>query len=251
MSTKRELRDGEARRRSPRPVHEERLATVRWVAGLGAVTAEALAYRDEISLAAARGRLQAALAAGLLASVRPLRAWPALYTVTSAGMRATDCSLATCNVSPGNARHLVACAAAAAAMKRCYPEHEVSGERELRREEAEHGCRLASASLRAGSAGEALLHRPDLVLWPTACTSGSLPLAVEVELTVKAQRRLEAICRAWARCDLIAGVLYLAAPQVERPLRRAIERAQAQSRVIALPLSAIPGPVWQAIPSAA
>ncbi len=68
---------------------------------------------------------------------------------------------------------------------------------------------------------------------------------------MKAQRRLEAICRAWARCETIAGVLYLASPQVQRPLDRAIERARARSRVIALPLSALPGPAAQAIPSAA
>jgi hypothetical protein len=251
MSTIPELNDDEARSGSHRRRHEDRIATVRWVAGLGAVTAEALAHREQITLASARGRLQAALAAGLLASARPLRDCPALYTVTSTGMKAAGCSLAACNVSPGNARHLAACAAVAAAMARCYPEHAVSGERELRREEAEHGRRLASANLRAGHSGEPLLHRPDLVLWPAARESARLPLAVEVELTVKAQRRLEAICRAWARCDLVAGVLYLAAPQVERPLHRAIGRAQAKSRVIAVPLSAIPGSAWRAIPSAA
>jgi hypothetical protein len=68
---------------------------------------------------------------------------------------------------------------------------------------------------------------------------------------VKAPRRLEAICRAWARSETIAGVLYLAAPQAQGPLQRAIERAHAGSRVIALPLSALLGPDAQAIPSAA
>ena len=252
MSTNPERGENDARSGGRRRHHHEhRLEMVRWVAGLGAVTAEALAHREQISLPAARGRLQAALAADLLASARPLRDWPVLYTVTSAGMRAAGCSLAACNVSPGNARHLAACAAVAAAMTRCYPEHVVGGERELRREEAEHGRRLASADLRAGRCGEPLPHRPDLVLWPAGCQSARRPLAVEVELTVKAHRRLEAICRAWARCDLVAGVLYLAAPQVERPLHRAIERAQAQTRVVALPLGAIPGSAWQAIPSGA
>jgi hypothetical protein len=234
-----------------RLTEQERLATIRWVAGLGAVTAEALAHRDGVSPAAARGRLQAAVRRRLLAGTRPLQGQSTLYTATSAGMRAAGCNLEICRVSPSNARHLIACAAVAASLGRCYPGHEVSGERELRRQEAEHGRRLASALLGRGRAGELLLHRPDLVLWRRSPGHSSLPLAVEVELTVKAQRRLEAICRAWARCETIAGVLYLAAPQVQRPLHRAIERACAQSRVIVLPLSSLPGSVAQAIPSAA
>lgn len=239
-------------RRGPRvrrPSARRQMATIRWVAGLGAVTAEALAHREQISLASARGRLHAAVGQQLLAAARPLRSAPTLYTVTPAGMRACGCRLESCRVSPGNASHLIACAAVAAGLSRCYPDHLVGGERDLRREEREHGTRLASASLGRGADGQALLHRPDLVLWPTDLPVGSLPLAVEVELTVKAARRLEGICRAWARCDCVAGVLYLAAPEVERPLCRAIERAGAQSRVIALPLSAIPGPVGKGIPS--
>ena len=88
-----------------------------------------------------------------------------------------------------------------------------------------------------GPGGEPLRHRPDLVLGPLA--GDSLPIAVEVELTVKAPRRLAQICRAWARCRDIAGVLYLAAPPVERALGRAIAEADAHEAVIALPLSAL------------
>ena len=82
------------------------------------------------------------------------------------------------------------------------------GERELRREERERGAPLASAQLGSGPDGGPLLHRPDLVLWPNT-SADPLPVAVEVELTVKAPRRLLEICRAWARCRAVAGVLYL------------------------------------------
>src|SRR5205807_7406762 len=137
--------------------------------------------RSEITPAAARGRLQAAVAEGLLAAVRPLHRRPALYTVTSEGMKAAgQRGLDPCRVSPGNARHLIACAAAAAGLERCYPEHRVRGERELRREEREHGARLASAALGRGPDGQPRLHRPDLVLWPRQ-GDGGLPIAVEVE----------------------------------------------------------------------
>jgi hypothetical protein len=84
------------------------------------------------------------------------------------------------------------------------------------------------------------LYRPDLVLWPKDSADG-LPVAVEVELTRKAPRRLASICRAWARCRCVAGVIYLAAPDVLRPLARAIEQAHAGERVIALPLDALSG----------
>jgi hypothetical protein len=38
-----------------------------------------------------------------------------------------------------------------------------------------------------------VLFRPDI----------ALPVAVEVELSVRGARRLEAICRAWAHCRLV------------------------------------------------
>lgn len=231
--------------------NRRRHSMVRWTAGLGAVTAEALARRETISLAAARGRLQAAVAAGLLRASRPLRCASTLYTVTPAGLRAVQCELDISCVRPGNARHLIACAAVAAGLEHCYPGHTVSGERELRREEREHRTLLASATIGRGSDGQPLSHRPDLVLWPRVQAVGSLPLAIEVELTVKAQRRLETICLAWARCQLVAGTLYLAAPDVQRPLARAIERTCASSRVIALPLSCVLGASANAIPSEA
>ena len=66
-----------------------------------------------------------------------------------------------------------------------------------------------------------------------------LPVAVEVELTVKAPRRLLEICLGWARCRCVAGTLYLAAPEVQRPLARAIERAQAGERIVVVTLDAL------------
>jgi hypothetical protein len=66
-----------------------------------------------------------------------------------------------------------------------------------------------------------------------------LPVAVEVELTIKAPRRLTSICRAWARSRSVVGTVYLAAPRVLPPLERAIEAAHAQERVVALELDAI------------
>jgi hypothetical protein len=216
----------------------QRLAMLRWTAGLGAVTAEALAEIDGCSVASARARLGASEGLGLLSRSRPLRDQPSLYAITRAGLRA--CGMRGFDpprLGAANAAHSIACAAAAARLSLRYPGHRVVGEPELRLEERQRQSPPTSARLGIGPAGQPLLHRPDLVLWPPLA-AGGLPVAIEVELTVKAPQRLLTICRAWARCRAVAGVLYLASPEVERPLRRAIDRAQAAERVVVVPLDA-------------
>jgi hypothetical protein len=218
-----------------------------WAAGLGAITEEALADHLDVSAASARARLLAAERARLLERHRPLVGRPTLYTVTRSGLRAAGVSgLGPCCVSPSNTLHLIECAQVAAALERCYPDHRVQGERDLRREEREHDRMLASAELGAGRR-----HRPDLVLWPSGPREGP-PVAVEVELTVKAPERLEAICRGWARARCVAGVLYIASPEAEPAVERAIERSHAHERVVVIPLTALPTrPIERTVPSSA
>jgi hypothetical protein len=223
-----------------RSTQTNQIELVRWTAGLGAVTAEALAVHLGVSKASAQARLRAAAGRRLLQHRRPLTGRPALYAATHAGLRAAGVDgIEPCAVSAGGALHLMECARVAAALERCYPDHGVQGERELRAAERASGHLLASAELGAGAHGAARRHRPDLVLWP-ASPDGGLPVAVEVELTVKAPERLAAICRAWARTRCVAGVLYIAPPEVDRAVWRAIERAQAHERVLVVPLDALP-----------
>jgi hypothetical protein len=227
-------------RRDPAP-SPERVALLQWTARMGAVTAQALAIVQSVSESSARTRLRAAERAGLLTCSRPLAKQPALYTLTRAGMRSCGLrGLDPCRVSAAGAMHLIACAAVAAALERSYPDHRVLGERELRRDQRELGVAVASAQMGVGAHGKPLLHRPDLVLWPEESAEG-LPVAVEVELTIKAPRRLTDICRAWARCRTVAGVLYLAPPEVERALQRAIARAQAHQQIMVVGPEALPG----------
>lgn len=218
----------------------ERVALIQWTAHMGAVTAQALAIAQNVSEASARARLRAAERDGLLTRSRPLAKQPALYTTTRAGMR--ECGLRgldPCHVSASGAMHLIACAAVAAALQRGYPNHRVSGERELRRDERELGVAVASAHMGVGSHGRPLLHRPDLVLWPEESADG-LPVAVEVELTIKAPRRLTEICRAWARSRTVAGVLYIAPSEVGRALARAIDRAHAHEQIVVVGFETLP-----------
>jgi hypothetical protein len=238
------------RRAAQRPTHPEvarrsppspgQLEIVRWTGSLGAVSAEALAERLDVSVASARARLSAAERAGWLARRRPLAGQPALYSATAAGLRACGArGLEPGKVSPSGALHLLACARVAAALEWSYPDYRVLGEREIRLLERELGRPLASAELGFGAHGELLLHRCDLVLWPAGPDAG-LPVAVEVELTRKAPERLAAICRAWARCREVAGVLYLAPADVRSALTRAVERASAGDRVVVVDLDALP-----------
>jgi hypothetical protein len=223
----------------------ERVAIMQWTARMGAITDEALADRLDVTVNSARGQLQVLEKAGWLSRKRPLADQPALYTATRAGLRTAALQgLDPCRVSASNANHLIVCAWVAAALERCYPDHLVLGERELRRDERERGVALASARLGIAPDGGPLLHRPDLVLWPDVSEDGGyrLPVPVEVELTVKAPRRLAEICRAWARCRCVAGVLYLAPPEVGRALNRAIDQAQAGDRIAVLGLDAVPRP---------
>jgi hypothetical protein len=215
-----------------------RLAILRWATGLGAVTADALARHEGRTLASARGHLLAAERAGLLSSARPLAGRPTLFAVTRLGLRESGLDgLEPCRVSVANAPHAIVCAEVAAALEHAYPDHRVMGERQLRSEERAGATELASARVGLGPDGEPLLHRPDLVLWPVRPRQA--PVAVEVELTVKAPRRLLEICRAWARCRCVAGVLYLTSAEVSRPLARAIDRAQAGERIVHVPLETL------------
>lgn len=58
------------------------------------------------------------------------------------------------------------------------------------------------------------------------------PIAIEVELSPKAPRRLEQIIEAWAWAEHVERVIYLCAPgETMRGVERAIERTYAEERV--------------------
>jgi hypothetical protein len=226
-------------RQRDRPPTQEQIEIARWTASLGAVTAEALAQRTGVSVASARAKLISARRRKLLASARPLSGRPMLFTTTRAGLRACQTrGIEVCVVSPSTANHLITCAAVAAVLERQYPHHRLVGERELRRDERELGCPLASAKLATSRGVQGRLHRPDLVLCPRDPEAG-LPLAVEVELTIKSPERLVEICRAWARCRAIAGVIYFAPEDVQRALQRAVAKVRAFEQVVIVPLDSL------------
>ena len=109
--------------------------------------------------------------------------------------------------------------------------HRVGGERELRGWERAEGRPVASAEVGLARDGTVALHRPDLVCW-----GGDAPIAIEVELTVKAPARLRLIVRGWARSRLVGGVVYYATPPAGRALDSALRCERAGARMAVLPL---------------
>jgi len=183
--------------------------------------------REGLTIQLRRGRLAAAERGGLLARQRPLAAQPTLYTITRAGLRASGTvGVQPCRVSNANAQHLIACAGVAAGLERCYPDHHVLGERDLRRRERERGAALASARMGSAPGGS----NSYTVRTRSVASEGDagLPVAVEVRARGQGARRLASICRAWARCRDIAGVL--TSPRPRPSARSAADRAKQTPR---------------------
>jgi hypothetical protein len=205
-------------------------AILDWLARIGPGTQDELAAASGLAVRATRARLAATDTAGLTRSSRLLHASPALHVITRRGLSVVGRpELEPTAISAAGFAHLVAVARVASALDAAG--HRVGGERELRAFERAEGRALASAEVGMARDGGIALHRPDLVLWGAA-----LPIAVEVELTVKAPERLAAIVRGWARSRITSGVLYYATPSAARALARAVRSESADRRVVALGL---------------
>lgn len=194
---------------------------------MGAAGAEDVMVRFGLGRTAGYRRLAVAVEAGLLETVRLLHGEPGLYVATRRGLRWSGLDrLGPCRVSVAEFAHWQACARLGAVLG--AGGSEVWSERELRAAELEEGRLIASVEV--GQSGR--LHRPDLVLLGEA---GAVR-AVEVELSVKGPRRLEAICRAWARARHVAQVRYFARPAPARALARAVSAARAHDVIEIRPL---------------
>jgi hypothetical protein len=206
-------------------------AILDWLAGIGAGSAVELAAACGLSLRATGARLRALQDAGLIHSPRLLHGAPALHALTRRGLRAAGREeLDPVAISASGFTHLLAVARVAVALADAG--HRVGGERELRAAERAEGRPLASAEVGLAREGTIALHRPDLVCW-----DGAAPIAIEVELTVKAPARLRTIVRGWARSRLVGGVVYYATPHAARALTRALDSECASDRVAVLPLA--------------
>jgi hypothetical protein len=206
---------------------------VGWIAGLGAAGAEHVMTRFGMGRSWAYARLSSLVAGGLLEQRTLLYRQPGLYIATREGLRWCGLErLGVFRVGPGGFRHAWEVARVAATLQARRPDWRVFSDRELRVLEAEEGRLVGSAKLGEHAGGASALHRPDLLLQ----SASGWVAAVEVELSIKAPRRLAAICRAWARARHIDTVVYLAEGATARAVERAVQTARAEDRIRIIPL---------------
>jgi hypothetical protein len=212
---------------------EKDAGIVGWIGRLGAADAEHVMGRFAMGRSWAYTRLSRLVKDGLLEQRTLLYRRPGLYLATADGLRWQGLGrLGVYRVSPGGFQHAQEVATAAVSLYHALPGWEMLSEREIRVQESDRGELIASARLGELPGGRPALHRPDLAL---ISPDGNV-VVVEVELSIKAPRRLAAICRAWARARHISGVYYLAPPPVARAVERAIAETRSEDRIVVLPI---------------
>jgi hypothetical protein len=223
---------GVDRQREVGVVTDRDRSVVAWVAVIGAVSAQDVMAHFGVGRTVGYRRLRALVDHGLLSRARLVYGQPALYVPTREGLAwAGIPQLEPARVGVATTRHWATCARLAVILERAE-RCEVWGEPRLRAAELDGQRPIASAQLGLRPDGRPRLRRPDLVLLPPE----TAPVAVGVELTVKGARRLEAICRAWARCRIVSEVRYYAPPHVARAVSRAVSSVRADDAIRILSL---------------
>jgi hypothetical protein len=200
---------------------------VRFVGVHGAVAIGHVMSALGVGRTAAYRRVASCVEAGLIERLSVLRDEPTILRATRQGLRYVGLGLPLAVISPGLVDHWLRCASMALILSAEFGTENVLSERELMLSERIEERPLFSAKVGELPNGAPQLHRPDL-----AVVSGELPIAIEVELTPKAPKRLERLIRAWRRATWVAEVRYYCEPgPTRRAVERAIEKTHAQERV--------------------
>jgi AcrR family transcriptional regulator len=155
---------------------------------------------------------------------------PVLHA-TREGIRYGGLPLPVAAVSAGTIEHTLRCTSVAIRAGEHYGHEAILTEREIVAAEALEERPIASVPVGSYS-GAPRKHRADIAVLREEGT-----IAIEVELTPKSRRRLEAIIGAWCAAALgdgeLAQVHYLCAPgQTLNAVRRAVENVGAGSVVV-------------------
>jgi hypothetical protein len=184
-----------------------------WIGRIGAAGAEHVMGRFGMGRSWAYARLSSLVAGRLLEQRILLYRQPGLYVATAGGLRWQRLErLGVNRVSPGNFEHARELASTAVELHHALPGWRIFSDREIRTLENERDDLLASTRVGELPGGRPALHRPDLAL---TAPDGRV-IAVEIELSVKAPKRLAAICRGYARARHLHRVYYLATPPARR-----------------------------------
>jgi hypothetical protein len=210
---------------------------VHWIGRMGAVTIGQVRQRFGLGRTVAYRRVAACADGELLERIDVLRGQPALIRTTRRGLRLVGLQLTVAQVPPELVAHWVVCGWVALAVEGEFGPSALRSEREIRMEERWASRPIASAKIGEGPDGSDRLHLPDLA----ALHHGAV-VAVEVELTQKAPRRLESIIKAWRRARWISEVrYYVPAGGVAAAVERAVVRTHAAERVRIIPLESVLG----------
>jgi len=205
---------------------------VGWIGRIGAVELGHVRRRWEVGRSVAYGLIRRLVEAGLLDRVATLPGDPTLIRATLNGLRYVHLALPPAKVSAYQAEHWAACASVALWAEERWGRDSVISERELRRLEAESERPVGSCVVGEHRGGYEALHRPDLLV-----TDNGSPTAIEVELTPKAPRRLEAIVRGWRRARHLERVIYVVSDgSTRRAVERAVGKVRAGERVLVIGL---------------
>jgi hypothetical protein len=200
-----------------------------YVACQGVVTIEHVMAALMVGRTAAYRRVAHCVDAGLLERLELLRTEPSMLRATRSCLRHLGLdAMPVAEVTPATATHWLRCASVAGLLvEREFAPYEVWSERDLRLTEVTQRRPILAAKVGGRSSGLPRRHRPDL-----AVIAPERKIAVEVELSLKAPRRLEAILRGWRRASDVDQVRYYCAPgEVTRGLERAVVKTQTEDKV--------------------
>ena len=200
---------------------------VTWIARMGAVSIEHVRRRWSVGRSVGYGLVARLVDAALIERVATLPGDPTLLRATHHGLRYARLGLAVGKINPGQVDHWLACSDVALWAESEWGADALMSERELRFAERDSRRPIGSALVGELPSGRELLHRPDFLV-----TENGSSVAIEVELTPKAPRRLEQLVRAWRRARHVERVLYVVpSGPTERAVRRAIQNKRAEERV--------------------
>ena len=199
-----------------------------WVARLGAVSVDQIGRRFWVGRSVAYELVRRLVKLGLLERTQTAIGDPTLISATRDGITYAGLGLRPPTIRIGEVDHWLACADVAIELEQRYGADRLMTERELRFE-----AQLTGKPVGAGKLGETLngywrLHWPDL-----AVRTDEGLVVYEVELTPKAQRRLQKILRAWRRARGVLRCVYLCPPSspTQKVVCAAVRRVHAEDEV--------------------
>lgn len=211
-----------------RPADSRDRELVRFIGRHGIVDIGHVKSALGVSTTASYRRVATCIERGLLERFGVVRCEPSLLRATRDGLRYAGLGLkAVAFVSPGQVEHWLRCTSLALVLGERYGHDRILTERELALAERLEERPIASAKVGEHFNGRPQLHRPDLVI-----LGSERPVAVELELTPKAPRRLQELIRAWRRTSWVAEVHYYCEPgQTHRAVQRAVHKVRAEQHV--------------------